>query len=45
MDSDFSIDENDEVRSDLEDDNGQPKRKTGVDTKAYKVGLSWWEHL
>ncbi len=35
MDSDFSIDENDEVRSDLDDD--EPKRKKRVMTKAYKV--------
>ena len=40
VDSDFSIDEDDEVRSDIEDD-GSGKRKTakrgeGVQTKAYK---------
>lgn len=36
VDSDFSIDENDEVKSDSEDD--KPKRKKrGIDTKAYKV--------
>ena len=36
MDSDFSIDENDELKSDGEDDEPKRKRK-GVDTKAYKV--------
>ena len=36
VDSDFSIDENDELKSD--DDDDQPKkRKRGIDTKAYKV--------
>jgi vacuolar protein sorting-associated protein 72 len=38
-DSDFSIDENDEPKSDLEDGEGQakrPKRGLGVQTKAYK---------
>lgn len=40
VDSDFSIDEDDEARSDIEDD-GSSKRKTakrgeGVQTKAYK---------
>ena len=35
VDSDFSIDENDEVKSDAEDD--EPKRKRRVVTKAYKV--------
>ncbi|XP_067941919.1 vacuolar protein sorting-associated protein 72 homolog [Watersipora subatra] len=35
VDSDFSIDENDELRSD--DDEDQPKKKKrGIDTKAYK---------
>merc|ERR1719259_637072 len=43
VDSDFSIDENDEPRSDLEDEakagedgKGRPKRGQGVQTKAYK---------
>jgi vacuolar protein sorting-associated protein 72 len=41
VDSDFSIDENDEARSDLEnDDDNEPRRKirraAGVQTKAYK---------
>jgi len=42
VDSDFSIDENDEPRSDLEDNDGEggakkrPKRGLGVQTKAYK---------
>lgn len=37
IDSDFSIDENDEVKSDAEED-AKPKRKRkGVVTKAYKV--------
>ena len=37
MDSDFDIDEKDELKSD--DDGDAPKRKKrGVDTKAYKVG-------
>ena len=41
VDSDFSIDENDEVKSDPEDDESsrkKPKRGDGVQTKAYKVG-------
>ena len=37
MDSDFSIDENDEVKSDLEDEDEGKKRKKGIHTKAYKV--------
>ena len=38
VDSDFSIDENDEVRSDLEDGEEDKKRKRGgIQTKAYKV--------
>ena len=36
VDSDFSIDEADEVKSDPDDDD-HPKRKKGVNTKAYKV--------
>ena len=40
VDSDFSIDENDEVRSDLEDGDDQSKRKRGVHTKAYKVCMN-----
>jgi len=39
VDSDFSIDENDEVKSDPEDDESsrkKPKRGDGVQTKAYK---------
>lgn len=39
VDSDFSIDENDEPKSDLEDEEGKakrPKRALGVQTKAYK---------
>ena len=35
-DSDFDADEEDEIRSDLEDDEPK-KRKKGTDTKAYKV--------
>lgn len=35
VDSDFSIDENDEVRSDV-DDNDAPQKRKGVSTKAYK---------
>lgn len=35
-DSDFSIDENEEVHSDANDDD-EPKRKKRVVTKAYKV--------
>ncbi|OWF36321.1 vacuolar protein sorting-associated protein 72 homolog [Mizuhopecten yessoensis] len=35
IDSDFSIDENDEVRSDADDDDA-PKKRKGVSTKAYK---------
>ena len=35
-DSDISIDEDDEVKSDMEDDDGKRKKK-GVSTKAYKV--------
>ncbi|XP_060066882.1 vacuolar protein sorting-associated protein 72 homolog [Ylistrum balloti] len=35
IDSDFSIDENDEVRSDVDDDDA-PKKRKGVSTKAYK---------
>lgn len=35
VDSDFDIDENEEVKSDNDDDDG-PKRKKGIDTKAYK---------
>ena len=38
VDSDFSIDEDDEVRSDLDDGEDDKKRKRGgVHTKAYKV--------
>ena len=40
VDSDFSIDENEEVKSDPEDDESsrkKPKRGDGVQTKAYKV--------
>ena len=40
VDSDFSIDENDEVKSDPEDDESsrkKAKRGDGVQTKAYKV--------
>ncbi len=38
VDSDFSIDENDELRSDIEDgEDDKKKRKRGIDTKAYKV--------
>lgn len=41
IDSDFSIDENDEVKSGSEDD--APKRKKrGIDTKAYKVCLVYF---
>ncbi|XP_064645478.1 vacuolar protein sorting-associated protein 72 homolog [Lineus longissimus] len=38
IDSDFDIDEDDELRSDLEDDDGpkSKKRKVGVVTKSYK---------
>lgn len=49
MDSDFSIDENDEPISDHEEDG--PKRKRGVvNTKAYKVsnidyGLNWFTYV
>ncbi|XP_052824369.1 vacuolar protein sorting-associated protein 72 homolog [Octopus bimaculoides] len=35
VDSDFSIDEDDEIRSDIDDDD-EPKRKRGINTKAYK---------
>ena len=37
VDSDFSIDENDEVKSDIEEEEGKHKKKSGVVTKAYKV--------
>ncbi len=40
MDSDFSIDENDEVKSDLEDEDEGKKRKKGIHTKAYKVRVT-----
>lgn len=46
IDSDFSIEENDELKSDAEDDDG-PRRKKRLDTKAYRVifknvfGLYW----
>lgn len=36
MDSDFSIDENDEPVSDSEEE-APKKKRTGVSTKAYKV--------
>ena len=42
VDSDFSIDENEEVKSDPEEDESvrkKPKRGDGVQTKAYKVWL------
>ena len=38
-DSDFSIDENDEARSDLDDDDEPKRKKRGVVTKAYKVSV------
>lgn len=38
VDSDFSIDENDEVKSDEDDD--AIRRKRGISTKAYKVFLN-----
>ena len=40
VDSDFDIDETDEVKSDQEDADGKRPRRTqkGVVTKAYKVG-------
>ena len=38
VDSDFDIDERDEVRSDLEDDDeGKKGKRKGINTKAYKV--------
>lgn len=37
VDSDFSIDENDEVKSDLDDEDQPKRKKRGIDTKAYKV--------
>ena len=37
VDSDFSIDENDAIRSDLEGDDEPKRKKRGVDTKAYKA--------
>ena len=38
VDSDFSIDENDEIRSDIEDgEDDKKKKRGGVHTKAYKV--------
>ena len=37
MDSDFSIDENDEVKSDSGDDDKPQRKKRGIHTKAYKV--------
>lgn len=36
-DSDISIDENDEVKSDAEDGEDGKRKKRGVNTKAYKV--------
>lgn len=36
VDSDFSIDENDEVRSDEDSEEPRKKRRAGVNTKAYK---------
>ena len=42
VDSDFSIDETEEVKSDPEEDDSvrkKPKRGDGVQTKAYKVWL------
>ena len=44
VDSDFSIDENEEVKSDPEEDESarkKPKRGDGVQTKAYKVWCSY----
>ena len=38
VDTDFSIDENDEVKS---DDDDEPKRKKRLVTKAYKVQCHW----
>ncbi len=37
VDSDFSIDENDELKSDDEDGHRPKRKRTGVVTKAYKV--------
>ncbi|XP_037826311.1 vacuolar protein sorting-associated protein 72 homolog [Lucilia sericata] len=36
VDSDFSIDENDEPISDHDDEEGKKRKRTGVNTKAYK---------
>ena len=42
VDSDFSIDENDEHISDNEEDSTAKKRKrAGINTKAYKVGRAY----
>ena len=40
VDSDFSIDENDELKSDGEGDDQPRRKRKGVDTKAYKV-MQW----
>ena len=37
VDSDFSIDENDEPISDNDEESSKKKRRDGVSTKAYKV--------
>ena len=37
VDSDFSIDENDEIRSDEEDADQPQRKRKGIDTRAYKV--------
>ena len=41
MDSDFDIDENDEVKSDIEDGEESKRKKKGVSTKAYKVSTTY----
>ena len=44
VDSDFSIDENDEVISNHEDD-GVKRKKGRLVTKAYKVNITALQHL
>lgn len=37
VDSDFSIDENDEPISDHDEELGKKRKRAGINTKAYKV--------
>jgi len=42
VDSDFSIDENDELRSDVDDADEPKHKKRAISTKAYKVRSVGW---